>query len=101
MKNHHGYYVTAVIEAGTGNQRTSWLCGPFTGARGHVAALKMVGPVKRAIDQHSSDPRFAFAAFGTAKITSPIDKPLSAGVMPLEWLDGFDVINASGKRKSV
>lgn len=92
---HSGFYVTAILDGGTGNQRTAWLAGPFTGPRGHMAALAMVTPARRAVLANSDDPRFAFAGFGTAKMTLPIDKPLPAGRMAIEWLSVDDIIFVS------
>jgi hypothetical protein len=94
-KDHRGFYVTAILDGGTANQRTSWLMGPF-GQWKH--ALRMVEPVRRAINRHSSDPRFAFAAFGTAKMTRPVDRPMPPGRFDMAWCDDDyinDVINAS------
>jgi hypothetical protein len=99
-RNHHGYYVTAIIDGGTANQRTSWLMGPFQGPRAHMEAMRMVEPVRRAVNRHSDDPRFAFAAFGTAKMTLPRDRELPAGRFDMTWCDDDymnDVINASIK----
>jgi hypothetical protein len=96
-RNHHGYYVTAIVDGGTANQRTSWLCGPF---ETHREALAMVRPVRLAVDRHSGDPRFAFAAFGTAKMTLPRTQELPAGRMSLDWLDLDDVINATIKNNT-
>ena len=64
-----GHYVTARIDGGTPNARTAWLCGPFTGPRAATAALRMVGPIAYLANK-TSDPRFAFAGFGTAKLSA-------------------------------
>lgn len=96
-KTHDGYYVTAIIDGGTANQRTSWLVGPFTGKRAHMAALAMVEPARKAT-HHTDDPRFAFAAFGTSKMTLPKDRPLPAGRLDLSLIDPDHVIYASIKR---
>lgn len=96
-KNHDGYYVTAIIDGGSANQRTAWLLGPFAS---HRAALRMVTPARRAVDRHSDDPRFAFAAFGTAKMTIDRRQPFPPGRFDMEWCDDDyfdDVINASRK----
>ena len=74
--NHHAYYVTAIIDGGTGNQRTAWLVGPF---ETHREALRMVTPARRLIRRKSDDPRFAFAAFGTAKRTHDRTEPFPPG----------------------
>lgn len=93
-KHHHGYYVTAIIDGGTGNQRTAYLVGPFTGKRGHMAALAMVGPVRQAANE-TPDPRFAFAAFGTTKLSVPVDQRLPPGRLDLSLIRLDHVIYAS------
>lgn len=60
-----GYYVTARL-GGQGNGQTAWLLGPF---QTHRAALCMVHPVRQAA-RRLDDPRFEFAAYGTASITA-------------------------------
>ena len=65
MTTKRGYYVTALLNGGTANQRTAWLAGPFDT---HRAAIAMV-PAVRYLAQLTDDPRMAFAAFGTAKRT--------------------------------
>jgi len=79
-KTHDAFYVTAIIDSGTANQRTSYLLGPFETRR---AAAAMVAPVRYAANHHTDDPRFAFAAFGVTKLTKPIDKPFVAGRLDL------------------
>lgn len=93
-KTHDGYYVTAIIDGGTANQRTSYLVGPFTGNRAHMAALAMVEPARKATHD-VADPRFAFAAFGTTKLTMPVDKPLPAGRLDLSLIRLDHVIYSS------
>jgi hypothetical protein len=93
-KTHSGFYVTA-RDGSAG--RTAWLLGPFAT---QWQALLMVQPTWRAIKRHSDDPRFAFAGFGTAKLTRPIEQPLPAGRFDMAWCDDDwlnDVINASRK----
>ena len=89
-----GYYVTAIVNQGTTNQRTSWLIGPFLGPRAHMAALAMVEPARKAANR-TDDPRFAFAGFGTAKITRDADKPLPYGRLDLSLIEPDHVILAS------
>jgi len=89
-----GYYVTAIVNQGTTNQITSWLVGPFTGPRAHMAALAMVEPASKAANR-ADDPRFAFAGFGTSKITRDADKPLPVGRLDLSLIDSDHVIFAS------
>lgn len=86
-KTRQGFYVTARLDG-----RTAWLCGPFDTL---LQATRMIGPVWRAVDRSSDDPRFAFAGFGTARMTIPSAKELPPGNMPLEWLSIDDVIHAS------
>jgi len=63
-----GYYVVAVIDAGTANQRMRWLVGPFTGARGATAAMRMIEPTRRAA-MRTGDPLYQVASFTVEKIT--------------------------------
>lgn len=79
-RTHHGFYVTARIGGGS-NARTAWLVGPFATL---IAASKMVSAARYAACHHMDDPRFQFAAFGTAKLTRSIDQPLPPGSLPLE-----------------
>ena len=78
--NHTGFYVTARIDGGTSNARVSWLLGPFDNL---TAAMMMVQPVSHSCRHLIDDPRFQFAAFGTAKLTYPITKPLPPGRLDL------------------
>lgn len=81
-KTQNGWYVTAIIDGGTANQRTSYLIGPFTGPRGWQAATKMVAAGSYAANR-TDDPRFAFAAFGVIKLTIAADKTLPPGRLDL------------------
>ena len=90
-KTRDGYYVTAIIDGGTANQRTSYLLGPFTT---HLAATMMVMPARRAANR-TNDPRFAFAAFGTTRLTLPTGKALPPGRLDLALIDLDDVIAAT------
>lgn len=83
-----GYYVTATLDGGA-NKRVSYLIGPFTGPRAHMAALAMVPAARRAANR-TDDPRFAFAGFGTAKLSA--DR-LPPGRLDLSLIDPNDVIH--------
>lgn len=79
-----GYYVTAKY-----GHKTAWLCGPFPT---HQEALAMLWPVRKAA-LRTDDPRFAFAAFGTAKLTAAPGKTCPPGTLDLGLLDIDEVIN--------
>lgn len=79
-KTHDAFYVTAIIDGGTANQRTSYLLGPFQTRR---AAQAMVAPVRHAANHYTDDPRFAFAGFGVTKLTKPVERPFKPGVLDL------------------
>ncbi len=79
------YYVTARIDGGTGNARTSWLCGPFLTL---TAAMRMVPAVTRAA-QRTGDPRMAFAAFGVTKYRGDNPPP---GRLDYSLIDAWDLI---------
>lgn len=86
-----GWYVTARIDGGSANQRTSWLLGPFAT---HRAALLMVRAGTRAA-QRTNDPRMAFAAFGITKLTRSVEQGLPPGRLDLSLIDPDDVIFGS------
>jgi len=76
---HDRFYVTARTSDSGRHGSVAWLLGPF---ETHAAAVKMVEAVRHACNAHMNDPRFAFAAFGTSKLTKPIDRPFKPGTLP-------------------